>query len=92
MALLVLGATVAVILPLVVVVRATVSDATTLLERLREGELTLGGFEALLARLTGVEVDLTAALRAVLGEVGTDGVAAWSASSASSRTRSSGSG
>ena len=73
-ALLVLGATVAVIMPLVFVVRATAAEAMTLLDRLREGELTLSGFEEVIQRFTGVQVDLTAALRSAVSEVGTEGV------------------
>ncbi|QLG61440.1 AI-2E family transporter [Halorarum salinum] len=71
---LVTAATVAVIVPLVVVVRVTASEAISLLEGLREGELTLAGVEQFLLELTGQEVDLTEMLRTAVGEVGTEGV------------------
>lgn len=69
-ALLALATTLALVLPLIVVVRTTASDAVTLVQRFRDGELSLGVFENYLRRLTGVDVDIAGALRSAMSQVG----------------------
>lgn len=70
-AILVAGATVAVILPLVIVLQRTASEASMLLTAIREGELTLGGLENRIEQLTGAEVPIAEMLRAAVQDVGT---------------------
>jgi len=71
---LVAGTTVVVILPLMVVLRRTLADAATLLEAVREGEVTFAALEARILELTGIEVDLAETLRTAAREVGTDAI------------------
>jgi len=68
------GATVVVIVPLVVVLQRTLAEATTLLEAVREGEITFARVEARVLALTGIEVDLAETLRTAAGELGTGAV------------------
>ncbi|PSQ50573.1 AI-2E family transporter [Halobacteriales archaeon SW_7_65_23] len=63
---LVLAATVAVVVPLTLAFWIVVQNVRTLVEGIREGEITFEGLESTIADLTGVEVDLMARLQSVI--------------------------
>lgn len=71
---LVFASAVMVLLPLVIVARATAAEAVALLTAVRDGELTFDAFEEPLRRLTGVEIDLVGLFRQATREVGTGAV------------------
>jgi len=73
-ALVVTATTVAVIIPLAVVVRSTLSEAASLVAEVREGGTTLAELEGRILALTGMEVDLASALQSVLRQIGTGAV------------------
>lgn len=65
----VVAASVAVVLPLVYVVRATTAEAVAIVEAVRRGDVTLAGLEDEIRELTGVSVDLASVLQSAVGEV-----------------------
>ncbi len=67
--LIVLGAAVSLVLPLLFAVRSTVEEAMSLVEAIREGEVTLARVEGEIQRLTGVEVDAAGLLQGAFTEV-----------------------
>jgi len=73
-AVVVTSAGVVVVLPLAYVVWETAAEAIALLERIREGEISLAAPEAELESLTGMEVDLTAAAQSAVANVQFDSV------------------
>ena len=62
-AVVVAAASVVVILPLVFVVWTTITEAASLVEAVRQGEITLGETEAQIQQLTGMQVDLANVLQ-----------------------------
>lgn len=58
--LLILGATVALIIPFIIMVLAIAGDAIALMDRLQEGNADVGPIEDLIAEYTGEEVDIAA--------------------------------
>jgi predicted PurR-regulated permease PerM len=66
---LVVGATVIVVLPVFLVLRTTVRNVVSLLDRVRRGEITFTQLDARLEELTGVDVDLAATLRRLAREI-----------------------
>jgi len=70
----VVAASVAVVLPLVYFVRATVGEASTLLEGIREGEVTLASVEGQFQEFTGMRLDLTGELQSVGGSIQFDSI------------------
>ena len=68
-AVVVVTASVAVVLPLVYVVRTTANEAVELVGAIRAGDITLASVEAELRELTGVDVDLSDLLQSVLADV-----------------------
>ncbi|PSP27805.1 AI-2E family transporter [Halobacteriales archaeon QH_2_65_14] len=68
-AIIVLGTTVAIVLPLMYVARVTVAEAISLLEAIREGEVTLDRPEERIRELTGTNVDLMSELQSALQDV-----------------------
>lgn len=65
-----LATTVALVLPLVLLIRITAADAIALLRQVREGNLTLSAFEGVIRNYTGIDVDLTGALQSAIRGVG----------------------
>jgi predicted PurR-regulated permease PerM len=68
--LLVLGATAAIILPVLWLLRIVVRESTRFLERVREGEIDFSGVEAWILDVTGEEVDLLERAQDILRETG----------------------
>lgn len=64
---LVLGATVAVIVPVVVVSRVIASEAAAIVRGVQRGEISLAGVETVIERRTGLDVDLAAQLQTAVG-------------------------
>jgi len=60
---LVVGASLILVLPMVVVLRSMVDQATDVLDRFRSGEFSLNAAEAEINEVTGLDVDLTGSLR-----------------------------
>ena len=67
----VLGATVVLLLPFLVVVRSTAAEATALVQRVQSGDLTLAVFEEYIRKFAGVEIDLESAVQSVASGIGT---------------------
>jgi len=67
---LVVGATIAIILPVLVLVRIVVREGTTFLERVRDGDITFAALERQIEGLTGREVDLLHRAQQALEESG----------------------
>jgi len=66
---LVAAASVTVVLPFVYIVRRTAADATSLLQAIRDGNVTFAGVESDIRELTGVRVDLSSLLQSAAGTV-----------------------
>ncbi|QLD84302.1 AI-2E family transporter [Natronomonas halophila] len=66
---LVVGATVVVVLPVLFVLRTTVRSITSLLGRVRRGEISFTQLDARVEELTGVDVDLAETLRTVARDI-----------------------
>ena len=60
---LVVGATLVIVLPLLLVVRVLVDEVTRLLEQLRQGDVTLDELEAEILAQTGYDLDIATTLR-----------------------------
>lgn len=67
---LVVGATVAIILPVLWLLRIVFRETTTLVDRARSGDLTVTEIETWLYDVTGEEVDVMGSLRTALRETG----------------------
>lgn len=67
---LVIGATVVIILPIVWILRIVIREATRLIRRIRNGELTLEEVERWIEEVTGEEIDLMEATQTALQESG----------------------
>ena len=68
--LIVLGAAVTIIVPLLLVVRTTIVEGRRLLDRVRAGEASFANVEASVLEVTGMEVDFSAALRELVRDLG----------------------
>ena len=66
----VLGATVVLLLPFVLVIRSTAAEAAALVQRVRSGDLTLAVFEDYVYEFTGFEVDLGSAVQSATSGIG----------------------
>jgi predicted PurR-regulated permease PerM len=66
---LVVGTTLIVVLPVLLLLRTTFSSVMSILSRIRSGEVTFGGLEAEIAEFTGVEVDVAGALRTAARDI-----------------------
>jgi predicted PurR-regulated permease PerM len=67
---LVLGATVAIILPTLWLLRIVIQEGATFVGRVRRGEITFTELEGRIEELTGEEVDILEAMQSVLEETG----------------------
>jgi len=72
--LIVLGAAVALVLPLVIVARSTAAEAVNLLQAIQAGDVTLAGVEAEIYEFTGVQVDVSETVRGAVSDVQFDSV------------------
>jgi predicted PurR-regulated permease PerM len=66
---LVFGATVVVVLPVLLVLRTTARSVMSLLRQIRRGEITFTRFDARIEELTGVDVDVAETLRAAARDI-----------------------
>jgi predicted PurR-regulated permease PerM len=71
---LVVGATGVFVLPLLIILRSTLKEASRAIVQIRSGAITLETLEAQLFSATGLEVNLTSLLRAAARELGSFGV------------------
>ena len=66
------AASIVVILPLVFVVWTTITEAATIVEAIREGEVTLSETEAQIQQLTGMQVDIANVLQSAASGIQVD--------------------
>jgi predicted PurR-regulated permease PerM len=71
---LVVGATALFVVPLLIILRTALQEASRVLVQVRAGAITFDTLEAQLVTVTGLEVDLTSLLRAPARELGSFGV------------------
>ncbi|WP_232686175.1 AI-2E family transporter [Halobacterium zhouii] len=66
----VLGATVVLLLPFLVVIRSTAAEATALVRRVQRGDLTFAVFENYIREFTGVEIEIGRLAQSALSGIG----------------------
>lgn len=67
--LVVLFATVAVLIPLILVVRLTIGEATSLFQDIQDGEVDLESMEAEIESVTGMEVDILSQVQGIVATI-----------------------
>jgi predicted PurR-regulated permease PerM len=67
----VLGATVVILLPFLLVIQSTAAEAMAIVRQIRSGDLTLDVFEDSISQLTGLDVDVASAVQSATSGIGT---------------------